>query len=163
METNTTPHKNLSRRDAARADRPSSARLPVLAFIRHYAEMVIAMLAGMILLEPVWQAAFTMFDAAPLMSQPEIAAFVMATNMTMAMAIWMRHRGHAFRPIVEMSAAMYLPFLAALLPYWTGAITGSDALMAGHVLMLPAMLVAMLLRPSEYTHNHVKVTTPTSR
>ena len=51
-----------------------------------------------------------------------------------------------------MSAAMYVPFVALLVPFWAGAI-GAHTLMAwGHLLMLPAMGVVMLLRPAEYAH-----------
>jgi hypothetical protein len=90
--------------------------------------------------------------AAWLMHNPYTGALIMATNMTVAMSAWMKIRGHGWRPIVEMGAAMYLPFLALFAPLALGII-GSGALMLwGHVLMLPAMAAAMLLRPSEYAH-----------
>jgi flagellar biosynthetic protein FliP len=77
---------------------------------------------------------------------------IMATNMAIGMGVWMRVRGHSWRGIAEMSASMYLPFAVLLVPYWAGAI-GSGTLMTwGHVLMLPAMALAMALRPAEYSH-----------
>ena len=54
-----------------------------------------------------------------------------------------------------MSAAMYVPFVALLVPSSAGAIgaIGAHTLMTwGHLLMLPAMAVVMLLRPAEYAH-----------
>ena len=33
----------------------------------------------------------------------------MAMNMTIGMAVWMRHRHHGWGPIGEMSAAMFFP------------------------------------------------------
>ena len=64
----------------------------------------------------------------------------------------MKIRGHAWRPIIEMGAAMYVPFLVLFAPLELGLI-GSGALMLwGHLLMLPAMAAAMLLRPHEYAH-----------
>jgi flagellar biosynthetic protein FliP len=51
-----------------------------------------------------------------------------------------------------MSAAMYLPFVVLLVPFWAGLITGGTLLTAGHLLMLPAMALAMLFRRSEYLH-----------
>jgi hypothetical protein len=116
-------------------------------FVRHYVEMVVAMLAGMFALggveDLVWPS---------LTHRPDVAAIVMATNMSLGMAGWMRFRGHSWRGITEMSAAMYVPFVVLLVPYWAG-LTGDGVLMTwGHLLMLPAMALVMLLRPAEYAH-----------
>ncbi|MDG4787470.1 hypothetical protein O7626_16275 [Micromonospora sp. WMMD1102] len=129
-------------------------------FLRHFAEMVVAMLLGMLLLGPAWEAlatavdATTGFDAARMLDRPDVDALVMATNMTLAMTVWMRHRGHRWAPVAEMGAAMYLPFLLFLPPYWVGAVDGGFLTMAGHLLMLPAMLLVMLRRLPEYTGAH---------
>ena len=40
------------------------------------------------------------------------------------MGVWMKIRRHSWRHIVEMSAAMYLPFVALLVPYWLGVVSG---------------------------------------
>ena len=83
---------------------------------------------------------------------PKVAAFVAALAMAIGMGAWMRFRGHSWRGIAEMSAAMYVPFLVLLVPFWAGAM-GEHAMMTwGHVLMLPAMAAVMLLRPDEYAH-----------
>jgi flagellar biosynthetic protein FliP len=126
---------------------PHSRGHRVRHFVRHYLEMVVAMLAGMLVLGPVeglvWPA---------LTARPDVGVMVMATNMSIGMAAWMRFRGHTWRGIAEMSASMYLPFAVLLVPFWAGAI-GEGALMTwGHLLMLPAMALVMLLRPSEYAH-----------
>ncbi len=76
----------------------------------------------------------------------------MAIDMTIAMVVWMRIRGHSWPRSVEMSAAMYLPFVALLVPYWLGALSGSALMVAGHVIMFPLMLVAMVWRRTEYWH-----------
>ena len=76
----------------------------------------------------------------------------MATDMAIGMDAWMRYRSHSWRGITEMSASMYAPFLALLVPYWTGSIGEHDLMMGGHVLMLPAMALVMYLRPAEYAH-----------
>jgi hypothetical protein len=116
-------------------------------FVRHYLEMVVAMLAGMVLLGPLEGAVWPALTA-----RPDVGVLVMATNMSIGMAAWMRFRRHSWRAIAEMSAAMYVPFAVLLVPFWAGAI-GEHALMTwGHVLMLPAMALVMLLRPHEYTH-----------
>jgi hypothetical protein len=116
-------------------------------FVRHYLEMVVAMLAGMLVLGPVeglvWPA---------LTARPDVGVLVMATNMSIGMAAWMRFRGHTWRGIAEMSASMYLPFAVLLVPFWAGAIGEHTMMTWGHLLMLPAMALVMLLRPSEYAH-----------
>jgi hypothetical protein len=116
-------------------------------FLRHYVEMVLAMLAGMFALGGLEGLAWPALTA-----RADVAAMVMATNMSLGMAAWMGVRGHSWRSIAEMSAAMYLPFVALLVPYWAG-LAGEELLMTwGHVLMLPAMALVMLLRPAEYAH-----------
>ncbi|WP_234361564.1 hypothetical protein [Plantactinospora sp. BB1] len=133
---------------------------PVRHFLRHFAEMVIAMVVGMLLFGPVWEVLATAVDAATgldltrVLGRPDLGALVMATNMTLAMTIWMRHRGHGWAPVAEMGAAMYLPFLLFLPPYWLGAVSGEFLMAAGHVLMLPAMLLVMLRRVDEYSAAH---------
>ena len=115
-------------------------------FVQHYAEMLVAMLVGMAVLGwlegLVWPG---------LTSRVDLDVLVMATNMSVGMGAWMRVRGHSWRGIAEMSAAMYLPFVVLLVPYWA-ELAGEDVLMTwGHLLMLPAMALVMLWRAAEYT------------
>ena len=110
------------------------------------------MAVGMVVLHPVWMFALHAVGAAGLMSNPYTGALAMATNMTVAMSAWMKFRGHRWRPIVEMGAAMYLPFLVLFAPLALGVIDNGALMLWGHLLMLPAMAVAMLLRPREYAH-----------
>jgi hypothetical protein len=116
-------------------------------FVRHYLEMVVAMLAGMFVLGPVegllWPA---------LTARPDVGAMVMATNMSLGMGAWMRFRGHSWRGVAEMSASMYLPFVVLLVPFWAGTIGEGALMMWGHLLMLPAMALVMVLRPGECAH-----------
>jgi hypothetical protein len=71
--------------------------------------------------------------------------------MTIGMAALMAVRRHAWPGIVEMSAAMYAPFIILFVPYWAGLITSGGLFLIGHLLMLPAMLLAMLHRGAEDT------------
>ncbi|NUT53416.1 MAG: hypothetical protein HOV94_39945 [Saccharothrix sp.] len=117
----------------------------VLRFARHALEMAVAMVVGMVALEPVWSFAW------PGLSEVVTAhVLVMATNMSLGMALWMKVRGHGWAGVVEMSAAMYAPFVVLLPFHWAGALSGMALMTAGHVLMVPAMLVAMLRRRHEY-------------
>jgi hypothetical protein len=121
-------------------------------FTWHFLEMVIAMAVGMAL-APVGVLLGYAFGV-ELSSHPASHAMVMATDMAIGMAVWMRIRGHNRRSIGEMSAAMYVPFVVLLLPYGVGYLSGDALIGAGHILMLPAMLIAMLARRDEYAGGH---------
>jgi hypothetical protein len=129
------------------ATAPSDSRKKNLRFVLHYLEMVLAMFVGMFALAPIWTLAWPGHA-----DRPVVDALVMAANMTLGMALWMRIRRHRWGLIVEMSAAMVLPFLALLVPYAMGALDAHGLMMGGHIIMLPAMLVAMLVRHREYRH-----------
>ena len=130
-------------------------------FARHYVEMVLAMLLGMVVLgipaEGALRAVGTGTDALQ-SDAPAVALLGMALMMTVPMVAWMRYRGHAWRPCWEMAASMFVPTLGVIALMGAGVVEGFMTLMSiEHVVMLPSMLVAMLLRPSEYTcaaHGH---------
>ncbi|ADB30773.1 hypothetical protein Kfla_1678 [Kribbella flavida DSM 17836] len=121
-------------------------------FLRHAVEMFVAMGIGMVVLGPAWTAAFDLVGLRT--DRPEPAAFAAATSMTVAMTIWMLYRGHGRRHAAEMGAAMYVPYLLLLVPYWLGAFPAEHVVDGGHLLMLPAMAVAMLARRAEYSQAH---------
>ncbi|MBM0278346.1 hypothetical protein [Micromonospora tarensis] len=107
----------------------------------HLGEMALAMLVGMLLLGPLWDAAGTLLGVGATLGRPEVAALVMATNMTIGMTVWMRYRAHHWRGVVEMAAAMYVPFLLLVVPYRAGLLDGDGLLLGGHLLMVPAMVL----------------------
>jgi hypothetical protein len=119
---------------------------------RHYVEMLITMVIGTIALDPVWHFGLQMVGASHALDRATVMALVMATDMSLGMGAWMRYRGHAWGPIAEMSAVMYLPFALFLPAVWGGVMSGSVMLGAGHLLMLPAMLGLMVWRRDEYGH-----------
>lgn len=135
-------------------------RTTVWHFVRHYLEMVVAMVLGMVVLGPLEK---LVLDAAGgswlldswLLNRPEVVTLIMATNMTIAMVGWMRYRGHGWAANLEMAAAMYLPFIVLFPPLWLGLLSHGGLMLVGHVLMLGAMAAAMLWRPAEYAgHQH---------
>src|SRR5947209_8153605 len=137
--TTTTP----ARKGTPLAPTPSRWRQVLTRhFAQHYLEMLVSMVAGMYLFG--WLEGFLPVD---LMARTDLGALVMATNMALGMGIWMRIRRHTWAGIAEMSAAMYVPFAVLLVPFWAGAISGGVVMIAGHVLMLPAMALVMLRRP----------------
>lgn len=118
-------------------------------FVLHAVEMVLAMIAGMMLLAPLWAVLWP-----GLSDRPDADAMVMAVDMAAGMAFWMWLRGHGARLVAEMSAAMVAPFAVFLVPYWLGLISGEGLMAFGHVGMVLAMIGAMVLRFDAYSHAH---------
>jgi hypothetical protein len=145
---------------SARKAQPARAPIAWPPLARHYVEMLITMVIGMMALHPVWQFGLHMVGASPALSHATVMALVMATDMSLGMGAWMRYRGHSWRPIAEMSAVMYLPFALFLPAVWGGAMSGAAMLGAGHLLMLPTMLGLMLWRRDEYAHGSSHTTHP---
>jgi hypothetical protein len=126
--------------------------------LRHYAEMVVAMFLGMVVLgaPAVWAMGAAGLDWNQLTDDSPALMFLgMATTMTVPMVGWMIYRGHSRRANADMSAAMFLPTFAVIALLWAGLLTDLGMLMViEHVAMLLAMAGAMLLRPAEYLHHH---------
>ncbi|MFI6323968.1 hypothetical protein ACIBG8_41040 [Nonomuraea sp. NPDC050556] len=124
-------------------------------FALHYIEMVIAMFVGMFALGFLQEAVGLSFSHH---AQPELGYLVMAFNMSVGMAAWMRFRGHGWRPTLEMCLAMFVPIVPLFPLFWLGVIDGGGLMVLAHVAMFPLMLGAMLLRRSEYTGCATKAT-----
>jgi hypothetical protein len=144
--------------DWREADRMINLTSGTRQFIRHYAEMVAAMFAGMIVLGlPLGMAlgALGTSTSELRVDAPALSLLGMAVIMTVPMVGWMRYRGHAWQPCNEMAASMFLPTFGVIALMWGGLIEDFETLMMlEHVVMLPSMLVAMLLRRDEYAHAH---------
>ncbi|MFC5750455.1 DJ-1/PfpI family protein [Actinomadura rugatobispora] len=119
-------------------------------FAGHYLEMVLAMLAGMLV---VGGAVGLVVDYSHA-DHPTAGSLEMAFAMSVGMVAWMRYRGHGWAGTLEMTAAMCAPLVVLLPLLWAGVISGDAVMMLLHVLMLPAMLVAMLRRRDEYRAVH---------
>jgi hypothetical protein len=124
-------------------------------FIRHYLEMVVAMFLGMVILGLPAEGAMRALGSSSSQLQsdaPAVALLGMAFAMTVSMVGWMRYRGHGWRPNAEMAASMFLPTFGVIGLMASGMVEDFMTLMTlEHVVMLPSMLVAMLLRPHEYS------------
>jgi hypothetical protein len=124
-------------------------------FIRHYLEMVVAMFLGMVILGLPAEGAMRALGSSSSQLQsdaPAVALLGMAFAMTVPMVGWMRYRGHGWRPNAEMAASMFLPTFGVIGLMASGMVEDFMTLMTlEHVVMLPSMLVAMLLRPHEYS------------
>jgi hypothetical protein len=127
----------------------------VKRFLWHYAEMIIAMAVGMLVLGAARAGLFGLLDVElSSTTQPEIAALLMAFDMSVGMVVWMRYRGHGWAGTTEMVAVMFAP-VVLLAPFTlAGLMSGHALMMAMHIAMLPLMLAVMLRRRAEYSHGH---------
>ena len=129
-----------------------------LQFARHYAEMVLVMFAGMGIFfgVAVGLSAALGSDYGELREDaPGVILFGMGFGMTAAMIWWMERRGHSQPATRAMALSMILPTLLELALLASGAVTDLDTLVTlEHVVMFPAMLVAMLPYRREFAHGH---------
>lgn len=137
------------------ASERSPLRLERRNLVQHFIEMVLAMLVGMAVLGMAAAAICAALGHSGFLTHHAgLLSFVMALNMSIGMAAWMRFRGHGGAPIAEMVGAMFVPWALLIGPYLGGLIS-ADALLVGmHVLMFAAMGAAMLHRRDEYAHGH---------
>jgi hypothetical protein len=83
---------------------------------------------------------------------PALLLFGMGVTMTAPMVAWMRYRGHGGPASADMTAAMFVPTFGVIALLWSGLVGDVGTLLViEHLVMLPSMLVAMLLRRDEYT------------
>jgi flagellar biosynthetic protein FliP len=127
-------------------------RGPIRNFVQHLLEMTIAMFVGMFVLGMPAKMLFDALDWTVMTESVVPSTLVMATTMSVGMAVWMRVRGCGWPATLEMSLAMFVPFAVMYPFYWAGMIDGMAVMMVGHILMAPAMIMAMLFRRKEYAH-----------
>jgi hypothetical protein len=120
-------------------------------FARHYLEMVVAMLVGMMVLGAATRGVLALagveFSTA---RHPELTTLEMAFDMSAGMVVWMRLRGHGWAPTLEMCGAMFAPALALIPLLWLDVIGAESLMVLEHGAMFPLMLLVMLRRRSEY-------------
>lgn len=118
-------------------------------FLRHLVEMTLAMMVGMVASAAVFLATVGMTVDEALRRHAALFVLAQAFGMTVAMVVWMRHRGHGRRSCSEMAAAMVVPALVLIALRMLDVISGP---ICGVYCMstLAAMVLVMLSRPSEY-------------
>jgi hypothetical protein len=119
-------------------------------FLRHYLEMVAAMLIGMMVLGAALRGVLAVAGLEYPTRYPELMALEMAFTMSVGMVAWMRHRGHGWTSTLEMVGAMVAPAVALVPLLWLGLLAGDSLLMAEHVAMFALMFLVMLRRRDEY-------------
>lgn len=133
---------------------PAAARTSRRRFLRHYLEMIAVMMVSMMVLSGLFWGIMAILGHGDLRHLVGLRASVMTINMAIGMTVWMRFRRHSWAATLEMDAAMLLPLLLLIGPYWTGLLSGGALLGGEHVLMLPFMFLVMLRRYDEYAHAH---------
>ena len=133
-----------------RAPTDPAARLGRSRFLRHYLEMVAAMLVGMVALGAALRGVLALAGLPYPTRYPELTALEMALTMSAGMVAWMRHRGHRWTGTLEMTGAMFAPAVALIPLLWLGVIDGNSLLMLEHLVMLPLMVLVMVRRRAEY-------------
>jgi hypothetical protein len=124
------------------------------AFARHFGEMVLAMLLGMVVLGGLAELLFAAFGGGLSDQSGGAQVMLMGVNMTVPMVIWMSYRGHGRVRNAEMAMSMIVPSVAAAVLAWAGVLESGAALGVQHAVMIPAMLGVMLWRYEEYSHAH---------
>ena len=133
---------------------PGGDRVGRRRLVRHYLEMVEAMVVGMVVLGGAVSVFCAVTGHEDLLDHAGATAPIMATDMTVGMVVWMRYRGHGWAATREMAAAMYVPLALLIVPFWAGVLPGGGLLGAMHALMLPAMWIVMVRRHEEYERHH---------
>lgn len=123
---------------------------------RHYLEMVVAMVVGMM--------AFGVLFVSPLdplgyrewmLARPLVRELWMIVAMSVPMAGYMVWRGHGWPRTVEMVAGMAVPGAAVVWLASMGVVGLGGLTLWSHVAMLLGMAGAMWVRRSEYaSHDH---------
>jgi hypothetical protein len=119
-------------------------------FLRHYLEMVAAMLVGMVIVGAAVRGVLALAGLRFPTRYPELAALEMAFDMSVGMVAWMRYRGHGWASTPEMAGAMVAPAVALFPLVWLGVIDGEALLVLEHLAMLPVMFLVMLRHRAEY-------------
>ena len=121
-------------------------------FARHLLEMVVAMMAGMVVLG----VALATLGEPPGYANLFVQYGLMGVSMSVPMVAWMRHRGHSWRDGGEMTAAMLVPMLAPVAPVEMGvAVPGlseGSLMVVSHVAMIGGMVALMAYRFERYAH-----------
>ena len=131
--------------------RAAGTRSGRAVFALHLAEMLLAMLLGMLVLGGAAEGALRL-NGGSLSDMPAgLHAAVMAAEMTVPMVLWMRYRGHPVRHNVEMAASMVAPTALVIALHWLSAIPSGSVMLVQHAVMIPAMVSVMLWRYEHYS------------
>jgi hypothetical protein len=136
--------------------RVASFLQPVGRFVMHYVEMCMVMCLGAITLSVLFFGAAALLGYSDLPQRaPALTVLIIAINLSLPMAIWMRFRGMAWRPTLEMSGSTMVAGLLLIAGYRLGIIAQSSLMeLQTGILACPLMLAVMLVRFPLYSTSH---------
>jgi deazaflavin-dependent oxidoreductase (nitroreductase family) len=153
MKALATPHRALGR--ASRPRGFASALQPVGRFTLHLVEMCMVMCAGAMALSVLFFGAAGLLGYSDLLeTAPELSVMVIAVNLSVPMAAWMRFRGMAWRPTMEMSGSTMVVGLMLIGAYWLDLVAKGRLVEIQTAVACPLMLGVMLFRPRLYAGHH---------
>lgn len=122
-------------------------------FVSHLAQMVLAMMIGMVVGYGGFLAIVGKSGTQARQDYPTASLLVMALSMTIPMVAWMRFRRHTWRNSIEMGAAMLVPVVPFLVCLWAHAFR--DAPNGPYMTVSTvAMVGLMLYRWDVYSAHH---------
>ena len=128
---------------------------PIGRFGLHLLEMCMVMCGGAVVLSVLFFGAAGLLGYTDLpRTAPELSVFVIALNLSVPMAVWMRYRGMAWQPTLEMAGSTMVPGLALIAAYWMDLIARDSLVEVQTGLACPAMIAVMLLRFRLYSSSH---------
>lgn len=134
---------------------PAATLRPAGRFLMHLLEMCMVMCAGGLALS------FAVFGGAALLgyddlprTAPELSVLIIAVNLSVPMLAWMRFRGMAWQPTLEMSGSTMVVGLLLIAAYWLDLVGRNSLIELQTSLACPVMVVVMLLRVRLYSAGH---------
>jgi hypothetical protein len=137
------PRESTPERDGA----STGSLRPAGRFLAHLAEMCVVMCAGAAALSIAVFGGATLIWSIDLTQRfPELSALLIAVNLSLPMLAWMRYRGMAWRPTLEMSGATMIVGLLIIVAYWLDIVAKNGLIELQTSLACPVMLAVMLVR-----------------
>ena len=128
---------------------------PIGRFGLHLLEMCMVMCGGAVVLSVLFFGAASLLGYTDLpRTAPELSVFVIALNLSVPMTVWMRYRGMAWQPTLEMAGSTMVPGLVLIVAYWMDLIARDSLVEVQTSLACPAMIAVMLLRFRLYSSTH---------
>jgi hypothetical protein len=131
---------------------PTSGLSQIGNFLWHFVQMCMACCIGGVTLSVLFFGGATLIGYPDLIQRfPELSTLVIAFFLALPMAAWMRFRGMAWRPTLEMATAPIVLGVLLIGLAWLGIVLKSSVFGWLTGLACPVMLIPMLLRLDLYT------------
>ena len=133
----------------------SKAARPAGRFGLHVVEMCVVMCVSLGLLGGLVAGASAAvgFSGDVRSQAPELSAMVVAAVLALSMLGWMRWRGMAWRPTLEMAGTALAAGVAMVAGYWLGLVPEKELVSSVCGVACAAMIALMLVRVHTYSHS----------